>query len=87
MKLFGLVVMKHRTYMAERRNNGKLLVEMHNKQVAAEADRDAADKQTGRLLHKGTELALLWAAVRDCGVESQVRVVFDRLSPGRNGKS
>ncbi len=44
------------------------------------ADRDAANKQIERLLHNGTELPILWAAIRQAGHEKQVRLVYERLS-------
>ena len=46
------------------------------------ADLASAEKQIERLLHNGTELPILWAAIRQAGHEKQVRQVYERLSGG-----
>ncbi len=87
--MFGLVLMTKKAHRAETVESGRLLakaiMEADEKLRAVEADRDAADKQIERLLHNGLELTLLWAAVRDCTVEKQVRVVFNRMRPKQKG--
>ncbi len=79
--MFGLIIMTGKAYRAERKQFASILLDAHDKVRAAEADRNAADKQIERLLHNGLEVNLLWAAVRQCGVDKQVGVVYERLSP------
>ncbi len=43
------------------------------------AERDAANKQIGLLLHNSVELTMLWAAVREAQKEKQVRTIYERL--------
>lgn len=81
MRMFGLIVMTGKSYRAERKRFAKVLLRVRDKARAVGADRDSANKQIERLLHNGVELTLLWAAVQDCGVDKQVRVVYERLSP------
>ncbi len=50
------------------------------------ADRDAANKQIDRLCRNGTELAFLYAAVREAKQEKRIRVIFDRLMPKPKAK-
>lgn len=87
--MFGLVIRTNKTYMAEGKLHAKVLakaiMEADEKLRAITADRDAANKQIERLLHNNLELTLLWAAVRDCGVDKQVQVVYDRLRPKAKG--
>ncbi len=83
--MFGLIIMTGKSYRAERKQFASILLDAHDKVRAAEADRNAADKQIERLLHSGFEVNLLWAAVRQCGVDKQVGVVYERLRPKTKG--
>lgn len=81
MRLFGLTIMTGKAYRTERKQFAKTLLGVHDKVRLVEADRDAANRQIARLLHNSVELTLLWAAVRDCGLDDRVRVVYERLIP------
>ena len=85
MTIFGLIIMTRQSYRAERKECAKIVLDTQGLVRAAEADRDAANRQIERLLHNSVELTLLWAAVRECGVDSRVRVVYKRLSPKAKG--
>ena len=85
MQIFGLVIMTGKVYRAERKQFAKVLLMARDKAHEAKADRDAANRHIERLLHNHLEWTLLWAAVRDCGVDGQVRVVYERLSPKEKG--
>lgn len=87
MVIFGLKIMTEKACMDERQVNGEFLMDLNSERLKAEAERDSADRHVERLLYNGTDLILLWAAVRDCGVENQVRVVYNRLRPKEKGAS
>jgi len=84
MRLFGLVIETARSHDKAVRERKRLLQAATDKTAAhrklMEADITSANKQIGRLLHKGIELSLLWEACRECTVDKQVRVVYERLT-------
>ncbi len=85
MPVFGLIIMTGKSYRAGRKQDEQALESANAIIRAVKADRDAANKQIERLLHNHLELTLLWAACRDCAVDKQVRVVFNRLVPKTKG--
>ena len=89
--MFGLILWTEKRYRAEGKTHADILarvkLEAAQKLRAVEADRDAANKQIERLLHNHVELTLLSAAVRECGVDKRVQVVYDRLMPKGKGTS
>ncbi|GAF69333.1 unnamed protein product [marine sediment metagenome] len=89
MRIFGLVITTEKASVAAGKMEGKkvagAILEIEEKRLAAVADRDSANRQVARLLHNSVELALLWGACRECGVEDRVRVVYDRLKPKQKG--
>ncbi len=85
MQVFGLVIMTGKSYRAERKRFAKILLRERDKAHVAKADQGKANKQIERLLHNHLDLTSLWAAVRDCGVDKQVEVVYERMSPKKKG--
>ncbi len=89
MERFGLVIKTKRTVVEETaalaKNTSGLIEQLEYTIADTVADRDAANKQIERLLHNSIELTLLWAAVRECGQDKRVRVVYDRLMPKGKG--
>ena len=87
--MFGLILWTKKRYLAEGKLHARVLakamMEADEKLRAVEGDRDSANRQIERLLHNNLELTLLWAAVRSCRVDKQVRVVYDRLRPKTKG--
>lgn len=81
MVVFGLKLMTDKAYRAERALDKKAMVGFHLESLDANAARDSADRHVERLLHNGVEVTILWAAIRDSGVEAQVRPAYDRLMP------
>lgn len=87
MRLFGLEICTVKSAedqaMREASRAAGIITDLRLSLGDVVADRDAANKQIERLLHNGTELPILWAAIRQAGHEKQVRHVYERLSGGK----